>query len=62
MKVFNQTLLRLMAAAFFLGLFLHFPFMDNMLLDLTESDPEVVAFFQISSLIGVAAAILGGDR
>lgn len=62
MKIFNQTLIRLMAAAFFLGLFLHLPNMNNLLIDLTTADPEIIAFFQIGSLIGAVAALLGGEN
>ncbi len=61
MKTLNDTLVRLMAAAFFLGLFMHFPAMDNMFLDLTVADPEVITFFQIGALIGAVAALLGGE-
>lgn len=62
MKIFNETLMRLMAAGFFLGLFLHMPMMDNLFIDLTRANPEIVTFFQISSLIGAVAAILGGGE
>lgn len=62
MRIFNETLVRLMAAGFFLGLFLHLPAMDNMLLSLQNADPEVIAFFQISALIGAVAAIIGGEK
>lgn len=51
-----------MAAAFFLGLFLHLPNMNNLLIDLTTADPEIIAFFQIGSLIGAVAALLGGEN
>lgn len=60
MKILNQTLMRLMVAGFFLGLFLHLPGMDNMFLSLENANPEVIAFFQISALIGAVAAIIGG--
>lgn len=62
MRILNDTLVRLMAAGFFLGLFLHLPSMNNMLLNLTVADPEVIAFFQISALIGAVAAIIGGEN
>lgn len=61
MKMFNDTLTRLMATAFFLGLFLHFPAMDNMLLDLTAADPEIITFFQIGALIGAVSTLIGGE-
>ena len=62
MKLFNDSLKRLMLAAFFLGLFLQFPVMDNMILDLTDSDPVIITFFQLSALIGSVAVLFGGGN
>ena len=62
MKLFNDSLKRLMLAAFFLGLFLQFAVMDNMILDLTDSDPVIITFFQLSALIGSVAVLFGGGN
>jgi len=62
MKIFNETLTRLMLASLFLGLFLYIPQMDTILLDLTNADPSAVAFFQIGALAGTLASLLGGGN
>jgi hypothetical protein len=60
MKMFNETLTRLMLACMFLGLFLYMPRADTLLIDLTTADPATVAFFQIGALAGFFASIFGG--
>lgn len=57
----NALLKKLALTAFFLGLFLYLPSMDTILLDLTDADPVIVAFFQIGALAGAAATLLGGE-
>lgn len=62
MRIFNETLTRLMLASMFLGLFLYLPQMDTLLLDLTVADPEAIAFFQIGALAGMLASLFGGGE